>query len=50
MALPSSLPFKLGITFPMALAAPVEVGIILAAAALPLLDFAPFLCGTSKTV
>ena len=42
-ALPSNLPFNDGITLPMALAAPVEVGIILAPAALPRLDFAPFL-------
>ena len=47
-ALPSSLPFNSGITAPIALAAPVEDGIILAAPALPRLAFIPFLWATSN--
>ncbi len=46
-AVPSSLPFKCGKTFPIALAAPVEAGTTLKAAALPRLDKIPFLCGPS---
>jgi hypothetical protein len=48
IAPPCNLPSRLGITFPMALAAPVDVGIIFAAAALPLLDLIPLGCVTSK--
>ena len=46
-AVPSSLPFNSGITSPIALAAPVEFGTILEAAALALLK-SPFLCGESS--
>ena len=46
-AAPSNLPFKLGKTSPIALAAPVVLGTIFAAAALALLK-SPFLCGASR--
>ena len=46
---PINLPFNAGITKPIALAAPVELGTILTAAALALLK-SPFLCGPSKTI
>src|SRR5690606_4625028 len=46
-AVPSNLPFKEGITRPIALAAPVDEGIIDSAAARPRRDIAPFLCGWS---
>ena len=38
-AMPVSLPFKLGITFPTALAAPVEAGMMFCAAPLPSRQF-----------
>ena len=41
--IPVNLPFKLGITFPTALAAPVELGMMFPEAALPALQsFPPF--------
>ena len=42
IAAPCNLPFKLGITLPIALAAPVDAGTILLAALLPLLALIPF--------
>ena len=45
---PLSFPSKLGRTFPIAVAAPVLVGTILRAHALPLLSLIPFLWATSK--
>ena len=46
---PINLPFNDGITRPIALAAPVELGTMFVAAALALLRF-PFLCGPSSTI
>ena len=44
---PINFPFNSGITNPIALAAPVELGTMLTAAALALLK-SPFLCGPSN--
>ena len=46
---PINLPFSSGITRPIALAAPVELGTMLAAPALALLK-SPFLCGPSRII
>ena len=48
-AQPSNTPFNSGITYPIALAAPVEFGTMLTAAALALLK-SPFLCGPSRVI
>ena len=45
---PLNLPSNSGNTLPIAVAAPVEVGIIFIAQALPLLSLIPFLCVTSN--
>ena len=47
-ALPDSFPFNEGITNPIAVAAPVDYGTILAAHARPRLAFIPFLCAISS--
>ena len=47
-AIPSNLPFNCGNTKPTAFAAPVDVGTVLAAAALPLLALIPFGWGMSR--
>ena len=45
---PLNLPSNSGNTLPIAVAAPVDVGIIFIAHALPLLSFIPFLCVTAN--